>query len=177
MRSTSNAWPKPSARAAQGKGWTQAGKAQQVPSSSETLIRDLLIELARKLDYPRADRERKASLMWQRKSSRARRDPKRWGRCQAANPFWTLEELRGLHHPPFVADPEFTPFDIDALEAPPQSVPARGRPSKRGRLYSVRRAFPIPHLVAGLPWRFVPHLKGPVVPETDLVPLNLSYIS
>jgi hypothetical protein len=62
--------------------------------------------------------------MWHREFIRVSIDPRRQGRCQAANPLWTLEELHGLRHPPFVADPEFTPFDIDALGADPQSVPA-----------------------------------------------------
>jgi hypothetical protein len=114
--------------------------------------------------------------MWRRKSIQVGSDPRRRGRYQTANPLWTLEELRDLRHPPFVADAGFTPFDIDALGAGPQSVPAQIRSSKRGRLYSVRRDFPIPHLVAGLPWRFVPHLKGPVVPEVDFAPLDPSYI-
>jgi hypothetical protein len=115
--------------------------------------------------------------MRRRKSIRVGSDPRRRRRrYQAANPLWTLEELRELRHPSFVADPEFTRFDIDALGADPQSIPAQIRPPKRRHLYSVRRDFPIPHLVAGLPWRFAPHLKGPVVPEVDFAPLDLSYI-
>jgi hypothetical protein len=90
--------------------------------------------------------------MSQRKFVRARRGPRR-RRYLAANPLWTLEELRNLRNPPFVTDPEFTPFDIDALGADPQSVPAllseptQVRPSKHRRLHTVGREFPIPPLV------------------------------
>jgi hypothetical protein len=37
--------------------------------------------------------------------------------------------------------------------------------------------FPIPQLVAGIPWRFAQHIKRPVVPEAEFAPLVLSYIS
>ena len=111
-----------------------------------------------------------------------RRDLKRRDRCQAANPLWTLEELHGLRHPPFVADPEFTPFDIDALGAdlPNASASPSGsaqvRSPKRRHFCTVRGEFAIPHLVAGLPWRFAQHLEGPVVPEAEFAPLDLSFI-
>ena len=62
--------------------------------------------------------------MLRRKFIRARSYPRRLGRYQAGNPLWPLEELHDLHKPPFVAEPEFTPFDIDALRCNPQSVPA-----------------------------------------------------
>jgi hypothetical protein len=121
--------------------------------------------------------------MLHRKFTRVKSEPRRRGRNRAANPLWTLEELHDLRNPPFVADPEFTPFDIDALGGDPQSTPAslsnptQVRSSKQRRLYTVRREFPIPHLVTGLPWRFAQHLKGPVVPEVEFAPLDLSYIS
>jgi len=119
--------------------------------------------------------------MWQRKF--IWRGAKGRSRYQAANPLWTLEELHDLRHPPFVADPEFTPFDLNALGADPQSAstsPSNSTqvcPSERQRFYTVRREFAIPHLVAGLPWRFARHLKGPVVPEAEFAPLDLSYIN
>jgi len=112
-----------------------------------------------------------------------RRDRKRRDRCQAANPLWTLEELHGLRHPPFVADPEFTPFDIEALGEDLQNASTspsdstQVRPPKRRHFYAVRGEFAIPHLVAGLPWRFAQHLKGPVVPEAEFAPLDLSYFN
>jgi hypothetical protein len=119
--------------------------------------------------------------MSQRKFVRARRGPRR-RRYLAANPLWTLEELRNLRNPPFVTDPEFTPFDIDALGADPQSVPAllseptQVRPSKHRRLHTVGREFPIPPLVGGLPWRYAENIKRPVVPEAEFAPLDLSCI-
>jgi hypothetical protein len=39
--------------------------------------------------------------------------------------------------------------------------------------YAVRRDFPIPPLVTGLPWRFTQDAKNPVVPEAEFVPLEL----
>jgi hypothetical protein len=112
---------------------------------------------------------------------RARKDPRRH-RYLVANPLWTLEELRNLRNPPFVADPEFTPFDIDALGCDPKSVPAllsestQVRPSKHRRLHTVGREFPIPPLVGGLPWRYAENIKRPVVPESEFAPLDLSCI-
>jgi hypothetical protein len=41
------------------------------------------------------------------------------------------------------------------------------------RWYALRREFPIPPLVAGLPWRFAQHPQGPVVPEAEFAPLDL----
>ena len=102
--------------------------------------------------------------MLKRKFVRARKDPRR-RRYLAANPLWTLEELRNLRIPPFVADPEFTPFEIDALGCDPQSVPAL-----------LSREFPIPPLVGGLPWRYAENIKRPVVPEAEFAPLDLSCI-
>jgi hypothetical protein len=121
--------------------------------------------------------------MLRRKFIRARSYPRRLGRCQAGNPLWPLEELHDLHKPPFVAEPEFTPFDIDALTCNPQSGPAlpgdrvQVRPPKHRRSCIVRREFPIPQLVAGLPWRFAQHIQRPVVPEAEFAPLDLPYIS
>ena len=60
----------------------------------------------------REPRERNALLMLQREFIRVRSDPRR--RRYLANPLWPLEELHDLRNPPFVADPEFTPFDIYA---------------------------------------------------------------
>ena len=119
--------------------------------------------------------------MLKRKSVRVRNDPGR-RRYLAANPLWTLEELRNLRNPPFVADPEFTPFEIDALGCDPPSVsaspsnPAQVRASKHRRLHTVRREFPIPPLVGGLPWRYVEYIKRPVVAEAEFAPLDLSRI-
>ena len=119
--------------------------------------------------------------MWKRKFMC--HGAKRRGRYQAANPLWTLEELHGLRHPPFVADPEFTPFDIEALgedlqnASTSRSDSTQVRPPKRRHFYTVRGEFAIPHLVAGLPWRFAQHLKGPVVPEAEFAPLDLSYFN
>ena len=76
--------------------------------------------------------------MLQRKFVRARNDLRNRGYL-AANPLWALEELRNLRNPPFVADPEFTPFEIDALGCHPKSGSAL--PSDRS--YSVRREFSI----------------------------------
>ena len=91
-----------------------------------------------------------------------------------ANPLWPLQELHDLRNPPFVADPEFTPLDLDALGCDPKSAPAS---PKHRRLYTFRREFPIPRLVTGLPWRYSQYINSPVVPEGEFPPLNLSYIS
>jgi len=112
-----------------------------------------------------------------------RSDARRRVRYLAGNPLWPLQELYDLRNPPFVADPEFTPFDIDALACDPKSAPASPSnlkqvcPSKHRGLRTIRREFPIPQLVAGLSWRFAQHIKPPVVPETEFAPLDLSYIS
>jgi hypothetical protein len=119
--------------------------------------------------------------MLKRNFVRAKKDPRRY-RYPVANPLWTLEELRNLRNPPFVADPEFTPFDIDALGRDPKSVPTllsestQVRPSKHRRLHTVGRGFPIPPLVGGLPWRYAENIKRPVVPESEFAPLDLSCI-
>jgi hypothetical protein len=120
--------------------------------------------------------------MLQRKIVRVRSEARRRGRYLVGNPLWPLEELYDLRNPPFVADPEFTPFDIHALGCDPKSAPAspsdptQVRPSNTG-LYTVRREFPIPQLVAGLPWRFAQPIRHLVVPEAEFAPLDLSYIS
>jgi hypothetical protein len=119
--------------------------------------------------------------MWQRKFVRVRSDPRR-RRYLAENPLWTLEELHDLRNPPFVADPEFAPFEIDALGCDPKSAPAspsdptQVRLSKHRRLYTIRREFPIPQLVGGLPWRYGERIKRPIVPEAEFAPLDLSWI-
>ena len=121
--------------------------------------------------------------MFQRKSTRAKTDRRRLGRYIAANPLWPLEELRDLRNPPFVPDPEYSPLDIRALgphpedPAAPPSVPARVHPFKHRRFHTVRREFPIPHLVLGLPWRFAEYLKPPVVRELEFSPFDLSLIN
>jgi hypothetical protein len=95
-------------------------------------------------------------------------------------PFKVLHDLR---NPPFVADPEFTSFEIGTLVGDSKSSlaspsdPSQVRRSKHRSLYTVRREFPIPQLVGGLPWRFAQHIKRPVVPEAEFAPLDLSYIS
>jgi hypothetical protein len=94
------------------------------------------------------------------------------------NPLWALEELRNLRNPPFIADPEFVAFEIGALgdkrqSAPPSpNDPAQPRPLKHLCKYGV----PLPHLIAGLPWRCARGTEGPIVSETDFVPLDFSLI-
>ena len=120
--------------------------------------------------------------MLERKFIRIRGVRRRLGRYLAGNPLWPLEELYDLRDPPFVADPEFTPFEIDALACDPKSTPTlpsdstQVRPSKHGRLHTVRREFPIPPLVGGIPWRYAEYIKRPVVPEGEFAPLDLSCI-
>jgi len=98
---------------------------------------------------------------------------RRVGGYMAGNPLWPLEELRNVCNPPFVADPEFVPCDIDTLDrrkAPASpNDPVQLRPSK----HLCQHGVPLPHLVAGLPWRFAGDAKRPIVPETDFVPLDL----
>ena len=100
----------------------------------------------------------------------------------SVNPLWTLEELRDLRNPPFVADPEFTPFEIDALGSDPQdgaalpSEPTQVCPSKHRRLHTDKREFPIPPLVGGLPWRYAEYIKRPIAFEAEFTPLDLSCI-
>src|SRR5260221_7774363 len=120
--------------------------------------------------------------MSQRKIIRVRNDARRRRRYLTGNPLWPLEELYDLRNPPFVADPEFTPFDVHALGSDPKNAlaspsdPGQVPPSEHGCSHTVRRKFPIPQLVAGLPWRFAEHIRGPVVPEAEFAPLDLSYI-
>ena len=74
---------------------------------------------------------------------------------------------------PFVADPEFVPCDIETLARRKASAspkdPAHLRFSKHLCQYGIR----LPHLVAGLPFRFARDTERPIVPETDFVPLDL----
>jgi hypothetical protein len=120
--------------------------------------------------------------MLQRKFIGFKSDPRRLGSYLPGNPLWPLEELRDLRNPPFVADPEFTPFNINALGCDHHSIlasqsdPAQIRPSVNRPLYSVRREFPISHVVSGLPWRFAQRIKRPVVPEAEFVHFDLSYL-
>ncbi len=119
--------------------------------------------------------------MSQRKFSRARWDPRR--PRYLANPLWPLEELRDLRDPPFVADPEFTSFNIDALGCDSQNSTVlcadvrQFRSPENSHFHGFRREFPIPQLVTGLPWRFTQQTERPVVPEREFAPLDLSYIS
>jgi hypothetical protein len=106
--------------------------------------------------------------MLQRKFVRARNDPRR-RQYLAANPLWTLEELYNLRNPPFVADPEFTPFRIDALGYDPKSVAAFLSDA-------TQVGFPIPQLFGGLPWRYTEYIKRPVVSDPEFAPLDLSCI-
>jgi hypothetical protein len=98
-----------------------------------------------------------------------------------AYPFWPLDELRDLGDPPFVADPEFTRFDLNALggndyrcaslsssQATRFHLPERGNP--------FMALFPIPPLVAGLPWRFAKDIQCPVLPDPDFAPFDLCFI-
>ena len=130
-----------------------------------------------------AVRERKVLHMFQRKSLQSGPKRRKLGRYIAANPLWPLEELHDLRNPPFVPDPEFSPLDIRSLGptrkgavAPPTDLP-RLHPSQHRRFHAVRRGFPIPHLVLGLPWRFAEHVKSPVVPESKFSPFDLSHIN
>ena len=98
-----------------------------------------------------------------------------------ANPFWTLEELHDLRDPPFVADTEFARFDLDAFVHDDSqrasllsSQPSRYHVSEWGRRFKV--AFPVPPLVAGLPWRFVKNTRRPVLPDPLFAPFDLRYI-
>ena len=98
-----------------------------------------------------------------------------------ANPLWPLEELRDLGDPPFVADPEFTRFDFNALgrdDFPRVSLSpsktTRFHLSEPGELFKAE--FPIPPLVAGLPWRFAKEMPSPVLPDPDFAPFDLWFI-
>jgi hypothetical protein len=98
-----------------------------------------------------------------------------------ANPLWPLEELRDLGDPAFVADPEFTRFDLNALGGNDCRCPAwssgkatRCHLSKRGKPFMA--LFPIPPLVAGLPWRFAKDMRCPVLPDPDFAPFDLCFI-
>jgi hypothetical protein len=98
-----------------------------------------------------------------------------------ANPLWPLEELRDLRDAPFVADPVFAQFDLNALggddcrgASSSSSKAPRCHLSKRGRL--VKAEFPIPALVAGLPWRFAKGMQRPVLPDPDFASFDLCYI-
>jgi hypothetical protein len=98
-----------------------------------------------------------------------------------ANPLWPLEELRDLGDPPFVADPEFTRFDLSPLGGDGRgyaslssSKATRCHLPKRGKLF--KAGFPIPPLVAGLPWRFAKDMQCPVLPDPDFAPFDLCFI-
>jgi hypothetical protein len=71
--------------------------------------------------------------MWRRKLIRVTTDPRMQG------PFaWPFKVLRDLFRcPPFVADPEFTPFDLDALRSKlTRPLPA----TRKSALFVVDRA-------------------------------------
>jgi len=114
------------------------------------------------------------SMITNRRSTRPRWNTRR--PRHVANPLWALEELRDLRDPLFVADPEFTPFKIEALgseseTADVSSVDARQfRPPVESPFYRVEREFPIPELVAGLPWRYIRHISPATVPEGEFIP-------
>jgi hypothetical protein len=116
-----------------------------------------------------------------RKSTRPRWNARR--PRHVANPLWALEELRDLRDPLFVADPEFTPFKIEALgseseTADVSSVDARQfRSPVESPFYRFEREFPIPELVAGLPWRYLQHTSPASAPENEFIPLHLSCLS
>ena len=118
--------------------------------------------------------------MQQRKSTRARWKARR--PRYPASPLWPLEELRDLRDPLFVADPEFTPFNIQALGCNSQtsdvSSVAAGQLRSPGKsaFYRFKRKFPIPELVTGLPWCYAQHVTPPGVPEGEFLPLDLSCI-
>jgi hypothetical protein len=82
-----------------------------------------------------------------------------------------LIRLASALRKPFVADPEFVPCDIDARRKAPASSnhSVQLRPSKHLCQHGTR----LPHLVAGLPFRFARDSEQPIVPETDFVPLDL----
>jgi hypothetical protein len=116
-----------------------------------------------------------------RKSARPRWNARR--PRHMANPLWALEELRDLRDPLFVADPEFTPFKIEALGSESEtsdvsSVDARQfRSPVESPFYRFKREFPIPELVTGLPWRYFRHISPATVPEGEFIPLHLSCLS
>jgi hypothetical protein len=117
--------------------------------------------------------EIKEFLMCQLKLIQFGSGRRRVGRYMAGNTLWPLEELRNVRNPPFVADPEFIPCGIHALDrrkAPASANdPVQLRPSK----HLCQHGIPLPHLVAGLPWLFAGDTERPIVPETDFVPLDL----
>ena len=102
-----------------------------------------------------------------------RSSPRRLGGYIAGNPLWPLEELGNVRNPLFVADPEFLPCDIDALDR--QKTPVLPDDAVQLRLskHVCQHGVPLPHLVLGLPWRFTGDTERPIVPETDFVPLDL----
>jgi hypothetical protein len=93
----------------------------------------------------------------------------------SGNPLWPLAELRDLHDPCFLPDPEFIGFDLNALSAidckHPPSKEAYRSSLERGRFFHAE--FPIPRLVTGLPWRFAKDITTPVVPDPAFVPFEL----
>jgi len=91
----------------------------------------------------------------------------------AGNPLWALEELGDLSNPPFVADPEFVPCDIYALDR--RKTPASPNNPEQLRLsrHLCQHGIRLPHLVSGLPFRFARDTEQPIVPEADFVPLDL----
>jgi hypothetical protein len=117
----------------------------------------------------------------QRKLIRARWNARR--PRYLANPLWPLEGLHDVHDPLFVADPEFTRFDIEALGRDSQTSDVSSvhagqlRSPVKSPFYRFKREFSIPELVTGLPWRYAQHIAPPVVPERELLPLDLSCIS
>jgi len=76
-------------------------------------------------------------------------------------------------HKPFVADPQFVPCDNDALDRRKASASPNDPVQLRSSKHVCQHGIRLPHLVAGLPWRFARDIERPIVPETDFVPLDL----
>ena len=100
---------------------------------------------------------------------------RRWlGRYMAGNLLWPLEELSNVRNPGFVADPEFVPYDIDALDRRKAPASPNDAVQLRAAKYLCQHGIRLPHLLTGLPWRFAGDTERPIVPETDFVPLDLN---
>ena len=112
------------------------------------------------------------SLMRPNKPTTPGRDLKIRG-IHPANPLWPLAELGNLSKPRFIADPEFTSFDLTAMCRDDCRASA-SLPSEDQAFQSV---FPIPRLVTGLPWRYAKNTTTPVLPDPDFVPFELGYIT
>lgn len=112
------------------------------------------------------------SLMRPNKSSMPGRYLKIRG-LHPANPLWPLAELCDLGKPRFIADPEFSRFDLTAIGR----NGCRASASRPSEDQAFKAVFPIPRLVTGLPWRFAKDTTTPVLPDPDFVPFELGYIT